>query len=96
MQVWQYGMVSAKAPVPTWLLAIGGFGIALGLATCKLSLCCLLYTPSTAMFLDQCQALICLPYANTTALRQHEPYNLSQQFSKSVTHLSGILCPKPW
>jgi hypothetical protein len=28
-------MVSAKAPVPTWLLAIGGFGIAFGLATCK-------------------------------------------------------------
>jgi hypothetical protein len=33
--VWQYSQVTAKNPVPTWLLAIGGVGIAFGLATCK-------------------------------------------------------------
>lgn len=32
-QVWQTGQVSSKAPVPTWLLAIGGLGICAGLAT---------------------------------------------------------------
>jgi len=35
MQVWQEGAVSAKNPVPTWLLAIGGVGIVFGVATCK-------------------------------------------------------------
>lgn len=31
--VWQEGAVSAKNPVPTWLLAIGGVGIVFGVAT---------------------------------------------------------------
>jgi hypothetical protein len=35
LQVWQYSQAKAKNPVPTWLLAYGGIGICLGLATCK-------------------------------------------------------------
>lgn len=35
-QVWQDGAVSAKNDVPTWLLALGGFSIVLGLAFCEL------------------------------------------------------------
>lgn len=34
-QVWQYGEAKAKNPVPTWLLAYGGIGICVGLATCE-------------------------------------------------------------
>lgn len=34
-QVWQESAVRASAPVPAWLLAIGGFGICFGLATCE-------------------------------------------------------------
>lgn len=33
--VWQTGSVTAKNPVPTWLLAIGGVGITIGVATSK-------------------------------------------------------------
>jgi sodium-dependent phosphate transporter len=33
--VWQTGSVTAKNPVPTWLLAIGGVGITIGIATSK-------------------------------------------------------------
>lgn len=32
-QVWQTGQITSKAPIPTWLLAIGGLGICAGLAT---------------------------------------------------------------
>ncbi|KAF6250657.1 phosphate transporter [Scenedesmus sp. NREL 46B-D3] len=32
-QVWQTGQITSKAPVPTWLLAIGALGICVGLAT---------------------------------------------------------------
>ncbi|PSC76268.1 sodium phosphate symporter [Micractinium conductrix] len=32
-QIWQEGTVSSKNDVPTWLLAIGGFAMVLGLAT---------------------------------------------------------------
>lgn len=35
LQVWQYSQAKAKNPVPTWLLAYGGIGICLGLATCR-------------------------------------------------------------
>ena len=34
-QIWQDGYVSAKPPVPTWLLAIGASAIVFGLATCE-------------------------------------------------------------
>lgn len=34
-QVWQTGQITSKAPIPTWLLAIGGLGICAGLATCE-------------------------------------------------------------
>lgn len=40
-QVWRYGEVSAKNPVQTYLLAIGGVGICLGLATCECCSCLL-------------------------------------------------------
>ncbi|KAF6252255.1 phosphate transporter [Scenedesmus sp. NREL 46B-D3] len=33
LQVWQTGQITSKAPVPTWLLAIGALGICVGLAT---------------------------------------------------------------
>jgi len=33
IQVWQEGSMAAKAPVPIWVLAIGGMGIVVGLAT---------------------------------------------------------------
>ncbi len=36
-QIWRDTEVSAKNPVPTWLLAVGGAAIVLGLATCE---CC--------------------------------------------------------
>jgi phosphate/sulfate permease len=34
-QVWQTGAITSKAPIPVWLLAIGGMGICVGLATCE-------------------------------------------------------------
>jgi phosphate/sulfate permease len=33
IQVWQEGTMAAEAPVPIWVLAIGGMGIVVGLAT---------------------------------------------------------------
>jgi PiT family inorganic phosphate transporter len=33
VQVWQEGSMAARAPVPIWVLAIGGMGIVVGLAT---------------------------------------------------------------
>lgn len=42
-QVWQESAVKPSSPVPTWLLAIGAFGICFGLATCECLLglgCC--------------------------------------------------------
>lgn len=40
--VWQTGTVTSKNPVPTWLLAIGGVGIVLGVATSEWGTCLLL------------------------------------------------------
>ena len=39
VQIWQEGTVSSKNDVPTWLLAIGGFAMVLGLATCECRCC---------------------------------------------------------
>lgn len=41
-QIWQDSAVSSSAPVPTWLLAIGGVGIMLGVLLWgyKVGACC--------------------------------------------------------